>query len=382
MLALLMADSPDDPFELSQEETQVMLGRYAGASVPELSEQTGMPAVRVQAIVSRLTQLGLLGEEPAEPEPAGEHAQDDLVALLDAATFDLLPTPTSPPAEVIAVRPAPATRPKVEEGEAAEMPPVAESAAEEAGPPDEEDAAAEKAEQAEDTREYRKLYETELAALPADERVALAGTASGPRLCALCFDPMPAVIAAIFGNVSTSLEHARLIAFHHRDPRGLDEVAGRPQIAADPLVHRRLVRNPATTEATLRRLLGSKRLPDIYKISLDRDVPERSRASARNLLRTRFASAPAEERVELIVRTEGRVLMILTGCTFDSRTTAMLCGKSYASIMLIQNLARFAATPPTLLAHLLRQPLVKRQPQLRNQILQHQNTPSDAKRRS
>jgi hypothetical protein len=384
MLALPMAD---DPFELSQEETQVMLGRYAGSSLRELSETTGMPVGRVQAIVTRLTALGLLGDETPEPaEAQAHHAEDDLVALLDAATFDLLPTPTSPPAEVIAVvaaAPKPAARAKVDEDEgepgdatpAAPAPPVVEAPA-----PDEEDRAADEAEQTEDTREYKKLYEAELHPLPLDERVALAGTATGAKLFALCFDPVPAVIGAIFGNVAASVEHARLIAFHHRDPRGLEELAGRPQLAADPLVHRRLVRNPGTTEPMLRRLLGNKRLPDVYKISLDRDVPERSRASARNLLRSRFTQAAAEERVELVLRTEGRVLMILTGCTFDSRMTSILCGKSIASIMLIQNLARFPATPPTLLAHLLRQPLVKRQPQLRNQILQHQNTPSDAKR--
>ncbi|MFT3771874.1 MAG: hypothetical protein QM820_41225 [Minicystis sp.] len=190
------------------------------------------------------------------------------------------------------------------------------------------------------------------------------------------------MITAIFANTAANVEHARLIAFHHRDPRGLEEVAGRPQLVADPLVHRRLVRNPGTTEPMIRRLLGNKRLREVYKISLDRDVPERSRAAARTLLRSRWATGQAEERVDLVLSTEGRVLMVLTGMTFDSRMTSLLCAKAFNSIMLIQSLARFPATPPTLLAHLLRQPMVKRQPQLRNAILQHQNTPSEAKRRS
>jgi hypothetical protein len=50
--------------------------------------------------------------------------------------------------------------------------------------------------------------------------------------------------------------------------------------------------------------------------------------------------------------------------------------------MLIQSLARFPATPPQLIAHLLRQPLVKRQAHLKNQLLAHSNTPADAKRRT
>lgn len=392
-----MGGTQEDPFELSQEETQVMLGRYAGATVSDLAESTGMPANAVQAIVSRLTALGLLGDDPdpgpgpgpgpdpdpgfaagfdggPEPAPVLHHADDDLVALLDAATLDLLPDPNAPAAAP--ARRTPATRPK-----AGDEAPAAPARAEEAPDPDEEDRAADAAEKTEDTREYRKLYETELHPKPVEERVALAKDSSGSILFALCFDPVPAVIMAIFENVSASVEHARLIAFNHRDPRGLEEIAGRPQLAADPLVHRRLVRNPGTTEPMLRRLVGNKRLIEIHKLSLDRELPDRSRAAARALLRTRWTSSSSEERVDLIWRTEGRVLTLLAGLTFDSRMTAILCGKTFASMLLIQNLARFPATPPQLLAMMLRQPLVKRQPHLRNAILQHQNTPSDAKKR-
>jgi hypothetical protein len=418
----------DDPFELSQEETQVMLGRYAGASVPELSRSTGIAPARVQAIVARLTEIGLLGDETPEPEPvvtrsaappagasarpaqasqpppAGpsgrpaqvsqpapvvmpieHHAGDDLVALLDAAIFDLLlPSGGEPPRALppgpIAARPlrrTPAVRHPVDD-----EPPPAPPEEEPEPPPTDEDRAATAAELAEDTREYRKLYEMELKPLPLDERVALAGKVTGARLAALCFDPVPAVIAALFLNSATSVEHARLIAFHHRDPRGLDEVAGRPALLADPLVHRRLVRNPAVTEPMIRKLLGNRRLAEVYKTSLDRDVPERSRSAARTLMRTRWSTGQAEERVDLVMSTEGRVLMVLTGMTFDSRMTSILCSRSYTSIMLIQCLARFPATPPQLLVHLLRQPMVKRQLHLRNAILQHQNTPSDAKRKA
>jgi hypothetical protein len=375
-----------------------MLGRYAGATVPELARTTGMAPSAVQAIVERLTELGLLGDEPAGPEPAprahasappraqeeAAHAQDDLVALLDAATFDLLPGPSDAPAGLLPAhpegRPAPRRTP-VSRREIEEAIPPEPSPAEEPAAAEDDDGEPAAEEPVEETREYKKLFEQELHPLPVDERVALAGTVSGAKLFALCFDPVPAVIHAIFRNTAASIEHARLVAFHHRDSRGLEELCGRPQVIADGLVHRRLVRNPATTEAQLRRLIGTKRLLVIYKVSLDRDVPERSRAAARNLLRSKFTTAQAEERVELVWGTEGRVLLVLTGCTFDSRMTSILCSKTYASMMLVQALARFPATPPALVAYLLRQPIVKRQQHLKNQLLQHQNCPSEAKRR-
>ena len=445
MLPASMADdrAPHEPLELSAEETQIMLGRYAGASVPDLSQSTGLPVEEVTGIVARLTAAGLLGDDPeerAEPEaprePEHHHAADDLVALLEAATFDLLPggAPRPPelpahaePAPRHAPRSTPATRRWIDESEEGAAPleqqmslspglraaggrglgsPEAawrpgrgrlatvpqephpsedeRPAAPEIPPAEEPDAALERDDvepPAEETREYRKLFEAELHALPIDQRVALAGTATGARLSALCFDPVAKVIAALFDNTATGLEHARLIAFHHRDPRALDLLVHRPAIAADPQVHRRLLKNPALTEPQQKRLLSGKRLLEIHRLSLDRDVPDKSRASARTLFRARYATASAEERVDLVWSTEGRVLIALSGLTFDSRMTSILCSKTYASITLVQNLARFPAAPPALLAHLLRQPLVKRQPHLKNLLLAHPNTPSEAKRR-
>ena len=104
------------------------------------------------------------------------------------------------------------------------------------------------AEVEEETREYRKLYETELHPLPVEERVALAGKATGARLFALCFDVDPKVIVAIFENAAANVEHARLLALHHRTTHGLNELVRRAALLSDPLVNRRLVRNPAVDE--------------------------------------------------------------------------------------------------------------------------------------
>lgn len=397
-----MADeSSEREPQLSPEETQIMFGRYAGASYAELSRSTGLPVARVEAIAGRLAGLGLL-ESDGRETPARldldldpHAADDDLVALLDAAVLDLVPPPAAPSAA--SAPPAPAARalsvppeailrrtpptrppsePPPERGGVApdtEPAPVAEA-------PDEAEPA-ETAEHAEETCEYRKLFEAELHPLPTDQRVALAGSATGPRLFALCFDPVPAVIGALFENTATTLEHARLVAFHHRDARGLEALAGRPAMVADALVYRRLVRNPGATESMLRRLLAHRRLAEVHRLSHDRELPERNRSVARALFRSKFMTAQPEEKADLVWTTEGRILLALTGITFDSRMTSILCARTYASIMLVQSLARFPATPPPLLGHLLRQPLVKRQPQLRNLLLQHPNTPSDAKRR-
>jgi hypothetical protein len=122
-----------------------------------------------------------------------------------------------------------------------------------------------------------------------------------------------------------------------------------------------------------------KRLLEIYKASIDRDIPDRTRNSAKNLFRNKFGVASSEEKFEIIWHTEGRVLPQLLGQTIDQKTSSMFQARNFTSIMLIQAFARFPATPPGILAHMLKQPLVKRQAHLRNMILQHPNVPSEAK---
>ena len=161
------------------------------------------------------------------------------------------------------------------------------------------------AEPAEDTREYRKLYETELHPLPVEERMALAGQVTGARLFALCFDVDPKVIVALFESSAANVEHARLVALHHRTAHGLNELVRRAALLSDPLVNRRLVRNPAVDEGLFRRLMANKRLLEVHKTSLDHDVPERSRAAARTVFRSKWATAQSEEKVEIVWATEG-----------------------------------------------------------------------------
>jgi len=138
-------------------------------------------------------------------------------------------------------------------------------------------------------------------------------------------------------------------------------------------VRRALLRNPQLPAALLRRLYGGRRLLEQHKLVISHDLPEQTRRTARELLRTRFSSADAEERVEVIVKTEGRCLTSLTGLPVDGKTAALLCGRPYTSTLLVQNISRWAACPPALIAHLLKQELVRRSPSLKLLLQRHPN---------
>ena len=223
---------------------------------------------------------------------------------------------------------------------------------------------------------HRELYETVLRQLAPDERVTRAKAAEEPELSAFCFDPLPAVIHALLDNPRFSLPQARLVATHHRTPSGLEALAARAAFAADAGVRRALLRNPQLSTGLLRRLHGGRRLLEQHKLVVSRDVPEQTRRAARELLRARFSTAEAEERVEVIVKTEGRCLTALAGLPVDGKTAALLCSRTYTSTLLVQNISRWAACPPALIAHLMRQELVRRSPPLKVLLKRHPNAPA------
>ena len=229
---------------------------------------------------------------------------------------------------------------------------------------------------------HRKLFETTLHDLPQEEREKLARVEGGHVLCALCFDPVPAVINGILENPQVGFPHARLIARYHRTPQGIDAVFKRAEFVRDGQVQRYLLANPMLQDPHLKKILQPKRLGIVYKWALSRDIPEKNRNKVRHLLRAKWSTAEGDERANLVFGTEGRVLLMLAGLPFDSQTTSLLCQRTYNSTMLIQNLARFSATPPLLINHLMRQAIVKRQAHLRTMLLQHSNCPSDLKRKA
>ena len=230
------------------------------------------------------------------------------------------------------------------------------------------------------SREYQKIYETVFHPMLRDERIAAAQKDEGNNLLALCFDADPQVISAIFTNPRSTLEHARLIAVHHRTHAGLDLVGRRNEFIADAQVQRRLLANPQLSDNLLRKIISPKMLTDVYKIAVNREIPEKSRVMTREQLQKKFMLASPDERAALLIRTEGRCLALLVNCALDARTTQMLTSKTSYTVLFIQNLARWSATPPALLTHLLKQTLVRQNIGLRKQLLKHRNVPSEVKR--
>lgn len=226
---------------------------------------------------------------------------------------------------------------------------------------------------------HRQLFETKLHALREEEREALASTAEEPELSAFCFDPTPRVVRAVLGNPKTGLPHARLIAAHHGNAVGLDALGEKATFLHDAEVQRLLLRNQQCPAPLLQRLLSRRRLAEVYQTTQSRELPERNRRSAHEVLRRRFAETTSEERVELILRTEGRALAALVGLSLDGRAAALLCARTLNSVLLVENLARWPATPPNVIGQLLKQPMVLRMPQLRTLLKRHPNCPASAK---
>jgi hypothetical protein len=223
------------------------------------------------------------------------------------------------------------------------------------------------------TATHRQLFEEYLHGRPLDQRVAQALVAVEPDLSAWCFDPTLEVIRSVFENPRVGLPHARIIAAHHRTTAGLEMLGARPAFTSDGGVRRALLQNPLLPAGLYRRLWASKRLLEQYLVTTSRDAPEQIRTMARDLLRATFNQRAGEERAEFILATEGRCLAVLVGLTIDSHATAILCRRTYTSTLCNQNIARWSAAPPQLIAHLRRQDLVKRNPTLRQMLERHPN---------
>lgn len=334
----------------------------------DLPALTGFPPDKLRDILTRLVSQGALlpGTEAASPANTARPPEVQAPSNVSAAAT------TKPHASASTAHAGAHPAPSLDASDTEPLPEAQDGADDEAGPVDDVPEVLQ--------GDYRKLFETRLHALPEDQRVALAHGAEDPELSALCFDPVPAVIKAVLENSRVGLAHARLIARHHRNPVGLEALVARAAFAADTGVRRFLVRNPQLPAALFRRLWAMRRLMEHHKLTVDRDVPEQTRRTARELLRQRFSTGPSEEKAELILNTEGRALGALVGMPVDGKTTSLLCGRTYRSPMLVQNIARWSAAPPALIAHLLKQELVRRQPQLRMMLARHPNAPADAKR--
>jgi hypothetical protein len=412
--------APASDLPLTPEEGFVLSRIDGRLSVKDLVALTGIEENRVEQIVTKLASHGAVQLEGAEsgrlpeipsvpelpPDPSTTSLADFAAALgMDPSAFAAQEAKGAkeapvdeqrvesrsnypPPAVTEESNPAiaeeiPTLDPDIhgvdeserEEGTAAqesgEIPaaPISEPAEETI---DEDDAAAQ--------RNYRQLYQQKFHVMTTDARIQAAHTAQGADLFALCLDPDPRIIAAILENHAVGLDHVRMMAFHHHTGTGLEMISRRQDWIRDQLVERRLLRNPQNPETVLSRIMGSKQLLQTYKIMVDREVPDLTRTRVRGHFRKKWTTAPPEDRADLMFRTEGRPLTFMTGCTFDARTTQIICGKVIASMLLIQNFAKFPATPPGILAHCMKQAFVRKNPGMKKLLLQHPNMPGEVKR--
>ncbi len=223
---------------------------------------------------------------------------------------------------------------------------------------------------------HRALFESALHQLGADIRESMATQVADPELSALCYDPVSRVVRRLLDNPRFGLVHARLVAAHHGNAAGLDALGARGVIVGDGEVQRLLLRNPQTPIHLLRRILSHRRCLDIWNVCQSHEVTDRNKGTARECLRSRFAQCSPEEKVDLVLRSEGRALSALAGLPLDGKATALLCRQTYPSSLLIRNIAQWGPTPPSLLAHLLKQTLVRQSPELRALIKRHPNCPA------
>jgi hypothetical protein len=361
---------------LSEEQQSVLACVEAGLGEDATSESTGLPPERVAAVVKDLIDLRVIAEERRELTPLSASSAlaesgstlelEESDDSFDFETDSELPAGIEPwsgesmPEGTISSHDLHATSEAQDPGSISSLPPRRSRPPTSRPPPLDE-------------VNYRRIYEQRFSELTEGEREDVAMHVTGSELFALCLDPTPRVVAALLDNSHFGLDHARVVALHHKTPQGLEILARRAQLVRDSHVQRRLLQNLQTPEAVLDRILRFKRLLDFYRLSIDRDLPSR--------LRPRFMNSEPEERAALVIKTEGRCLLGLSGCTFDGRTTQLLCGHSYTSALFIQNLARFPGTPPVLLAKLLRSGPAQRQPQLRALLLRHANVSGEFKRK-
>jgi hypothetical protein len=223
---------------------------------------------------------------------------------------------------------------------------------------------------------HRARWSEKFRGLPPERRRVLANAAESADLLALAYDVDPQVLRAVLSNPKAGAQVARVIAAHAQSIVALEGLA---RFMNDGGVQRLLLRNAHTSEGLLRRILARKPLVNVYAAATDRDAAEAPRNRAKLLFRERFTQGTPEEKSALLIKTEGRVLMLLSGVPLDARTSTLLCAKTITSSLFVQNLARYNASPPALLLHLVKQPFVKRQPHLLKMLAQHANMPREGK---
>lgn len=240
----------------------------------------------------------------------------------------------------------------------------------------------EDSEQAEHYANYRKLYERKFKGMDLPERLETAAKANGNELAAICLDPNPQVITRAIENGASDIMCARIIASHATASLSLLALGKKPTFLFDPGVRRNLLRNPITPPYLRRRILEMMDMQTLYTVRSGSDVNEQSKMEAVEVMRQKFRSASGADCANFIFRTEGRCLAYLIKESFSKETVEELCSREFRSEILVRNLTVFPALPPNLIRHLMRQDIVKRNPNFRNRLLHHQSCPADVKQKN
>lgn len=329
-----------DELRLTPEEGLLLRKIDGTTELPDLARSTGLAHDRIREMVDRLRDAEILAppsEATPRGEPPGAHATAGRPSELPRET------PWDP-------------RDREDDGTGEEDP---EGDAEGIG--DHED---------------RKRFEVELRPLPEDRRVEIARAGAPRELRALCHDPSRRVVTALLENPRFGLGIARRLARHHPSGPGLEALTRRSEFLLDRQVQSKLFQNSRVTDLVLSRVFARYRMSQVYRTTLRHDVTGSVRHRAMKAFRKKFAEGSAEERVRLILETEGRCLAQLAGVALGAKATALLVRRPLQSTLLIRNLCRWPSTTPPVLRHLARQPAVRRSPQLRNLVLQHPNAPT------
>ncbi|MFC1599093.1 hypothetical protein ACFL2U_03765 [Patescibacteria group bacterium] len=219
------------------------------------------------------------------------------------------------------------------------------------------------------------LYQEKYSSMTVDERENEASHQTGDLLLALCHDYEVRVVKRVLENHSSGLEHARLIAKLHKNSQGLEFIVRNSKLISDNRVQNNLLKNSILSEAQIRAILNSKTLSQSWTIASSHDFPSKNKQIARKIVKEKFIQAAQEDRAKFIYDTEGRILILIHDIPFGDQTVAILCKKTYHSLLLIQNLAKCGRTPAKLLRHLEIQNVVKHNKAVKNLIRRHANYP-------
>ena len=175
------------------EEQELILCCLDGEhTINEIADLAGLPPEQVHQVVTGFAERGML-DIPGQP--TGEAPR------INTAEHEIVTAGQSSPNTAASA--------------SADAADDADDEDDEATDPNDASSVAARREASRQAANYRNIFETELRPLSREQRAAMASTAEGGILGALCLDPYPKVIRAVLENPQTGLQHARLVARYH-----------------------------------------------------------------------------------------------------------------------------------------------------------------------